>query len=555
MYSEISKANQLLADETLAYLYLSNNMIEEALEITQEYENSDLSEKLLIIKSDSLNTLGQYRGTLKLFEDNRNLSNAFLNQILVAKIYTQDKEDIKLIIDKAVSSNNKIFKTNAAVALINFGINIPKGVQIFERYILENNFNDSQLNQAYLATHFKNIKRLEDNNLIDLYSNVNLKYYKFKEKTEIKELILIPKGWNVKNGENRYFYDTDSDFKFSVQDASIGDTIYFEKNEYKLLEEKPLSTFVFQEVMGKESGEYGSDKPLIAIHIGDEDNGLDNLIDVLKNFDDTGKHNQIYQYYKQFHAPFIYDKLISERDMFEFYLQIFNDVNQKYYVGSEINFNENLKYQISLSSLATLAALKILDILQYYPKVYIERTQKIWLENLFAEEIESTSTGRLNLIDDKLTLNKKTEKQKKELNNLYRDVVIFARKLNENTIDLINQDVIRILSFDESSIQAAINEKSVLLCEDEALQRILSNDFGTPAASVGSLISNYYLNIENDIDSYLDILNRVLVLNSAWVIEEGTLKKLYTQIMNSENIILQEKFFTWLNDYLTYFNK
>lgn len=555
IYSEISKTDQLLANEILAYLYLTNNMIEEALAITQEYENSDLSEKLLIIKANSLNMLGQYRATLKLFEDTRNLSNVFLNHILVAKLITQHKEDIGLITDKAISSNDKTFKTNAAVALINFGINLPKGVQILEKYILENNFNDSQLNLAYLGAHLNNAKRLEDNNLIDLYSNVNLKWYKFKGETEVIEFILVPEGWNVKNEKNRYYYDTDSDFKLLVQDVAIGDTIDFKKNEYKLLEEKSLSTFVFQEAMRRESGENGSDKPFIAISIRNEDNGLRNLIDVLKTFDDTEKYNQINQYYNKFHAPFFYDKLIPERDMFEFYLQIFNDVNQKYYVGAEIDFNENMKYQISLSSIATLAALNILDILQYYPEVYIERTQKIWLENLFSEEIESTSPGRINVIDDKLTLNKKTEEQKKELNNLYRDVVISSRKLNENTIDLINQDVIRILSFDESSIQAAINESSVLLCEDEALQIILSNDFGITSASVGSLISHYYLNIENDIDSYLDILNRVIALNSAWKIQEGNLTKISTIVWNSENITLKEKFITWLKNYVTYFNK
>lgn len=84
---------------------------------------------------------------------------------------------------------------------------------------------------------------------------------------------------------------------------------------------------------------------------------------------------------------------------------------------------------------------------------------------------------------------------------------------------------------------------------------ILSNDFGITSASVGSLISHYYLNIENDINSYLDILNSELVLNSAWVIEEGTFKKMYTQVLNSENITLQEKFNTWFKDYLVYFNK
>src|SRR5690625_7857003 len=106
-----------------------------------------------------------------------------------------------------------------------------------------------------------------------------------------------------------------------------------------------------------------------------------------------------------------------------------------------------MKYQISLSSIATLAALNILDILQYYPEVYIGRTQEIWLENLFSEEIENTSPGRLNVIDDKLTLNKKTEEKKKELNNLYRDVVISSRNLNEISIDLNLIVEIRIFYF------------------------------------------------------------------------------------------------------------
>lgn len=554
MYMDISEIDQLLADEILAHLYFYNNKNQKALELLYDYSDSDLSEKLLILKTKLFNELGQFRATIQLYNSSKNLSDAFLTQVLIAKIYTDDREDIELITEKGISSNDRIFKSNAAIALINFSINESRGVQILERYVLEENFNDSQLNQAYLASHLKNTKKIESNKTIDLYNNITLKWYKFKSDERTVEIILVPEGWNIKSDRDCFFYSTDSEFKFLVQDLSIGESITFKGNQYKLLEDKLLSTFVFQEAMKRESGGIGSDKTFYSIEIGKEGKGLNNLIEFMRAFDNTDKHNQINQYYEQFHAPFIYDKIISAGDMFEFYLQIFNDDNQKYYIGSEIEFNKSNKYQISLSSLATLASLDLLDILEYYPKVFIEKTQKTWLENKFSEEIENSSVGRLNLVEDKLVLNEKTDEQKKKIKKIYQEVAIISRKLKVNNVGLINSRVASLLSFDESSVQAAIDEKSILLSEDQALQIILTDQSEIPVVtSVGVLISHYFINIKKDVDSYLDILNTVIKLKSAWILHEETISKLVTVIWESKDIDLWNKLENWLENYRDYF--
>lgn len=554
LYPAIAAIDQQTADEIVATLYLQNNKNSESLAAISKYSDSDLSESIIAIKAEALNRLNQFRATLQLYKNTKGTTSNFLNQVLIAKINIHDKEDIESIIETGMESNNIYFKLNAAVALIRYGIDLPQGVQMIEKYILKERFNNSELNNILITSHFSNVKKFENNNFLDLYNNIQLKWYKFKEAEDLREFVLVPKGWNLEDFDNLEFQETDSNFSLIVQGISVGDSVNFENSEYTLIEEKPLSLFVFHESLERESGEIGSGKPITSIRLNLEDNDLSSLIEVMKKFDQSDKYNKIHDYYKQFHFPSIYSKIISKEDMFEFYLDFFNDKNIEYYVGSEVEYNSNSNYQMSVSSIAFLASLSLLDILEEYQNVFLEETQKAWLENRFSKELESTTAGRLNLVDeDNLVLNEKTEEQKRELKDIYRKVVLSSRSLKSTSVGLIDDKVNKLLQFDESSNQAAINEKRILLCEDEALQVVWKIEVGLQVSSVGILISHYFLEIEKNADGFLDVLIQVIELKSAWKLQMSTLKKMSVLIMESQNASLMSKFNTWFNSYVEYF--
>lgn len=508
---------------------------------------------MITVKAEALNRLRQFRATVQLYKNSEELTTEFLNQVLIAKMNIHDSENIDSIVETGMGSSNINFKLNAAAALIQYGIDLPRGVQMIEKYILKERFNNSQLNSTLFMAHFSNVKKFEDNTSLDLYNNTKLKWYKFKEGSDTREFVLVPNGWNLDDYDNLFFQETDSHFKLAVQGILIGDTIDFENSKYTLLEEKPLSLFVFHKVVKRESGEIGSGKILTSVNIKLEDNDLSDLIDVMKKFDKSDKYIEIQGFYEQFHAPFIYSKIISKAEMLEFYLQLFNDSSLKYYVGSELEYNLNSNYQISVSSIAFLASLSLLDILKGYPNVFFEDTQKAWLENMFSKELESAVAGRLSLADDNLVMSEKTNGQKKELRNLYRKVALSSHFLKTTSVGLIDSKVNALLIFDESSTQAAINEKMILLCEDEALQALWQNEFELQVSSVGMLISHYFLEAEKNVDSYLDILIQIIELKSAWKLQTTTLEKMKFLVVESQNPSLRDKFNNWFKYYIDYF--
>lgn len=554
LYPAIAAIDEQTADEIVATLYLQNNKNSESLAAISKYSDSDLSESIIAIKAEALNRLNQFRATLQLYKNTKRTTSNFLNQVLIAKINIHDKEDIESIIEIGMESNNIYFKLNTAVALIHYGIDLPQGVQMIEKYILKERFSNSELNNILINSHFSNVKKFEHNNSLDLYNNTQLKWYKFKEDEDLREFVLVTSGWNLEDFDNLEFQETDSDFSLVVQGISVGDSLNFENREYTFIEEKPLSLFVLHEALGRESGEIGSGKPITSISLNLEDNDLSSLIEVMKKFDTSDQYSKAHDYYKKLHSPFIFSKIIPKEDMFEFYLHLFNDGNVEYYIGSELEYDSNSNYQISVSSIASLASLSLLDILKEYQNVFLEETKKTWLENMFSKELESTAAGRLSLAnDDNLVLNEKTEEQKKELKDIYRKAVLSSRSLKTTSVGLIDSKVNALNLFDESSYQAAINEKKILLCEDEALQAVWQIEFGLQVSSVGVLISHYFLEIEKNADGFLDILIRVIELKSAWKLQMSTLNKMKVLVVESQNIFLISKFNNWFNSYVEYF--
>ena len=553
MYAIIAAIDQLTADEILSVLYLYNGKIQESLEVINKYEDWNLSEKLIVVKAEAFNELSQFRATLQLYKNVRESNENFLNQVLIAKMNIHDKEEIESITTIGIESSNVNFKLNAAISLINYGIDISKGVQIIESYILKERFSNSRLNNIFLMTHLSNIKKIEGNKSIDLYNDTQLKWYKFKVGNELKEFVLVPKEWNIDGYENIIFKETDSEFELYVQGISINEIINFENRQYVLVEEKPLSLFIFHEILKRESGELGSDKPLISVELKLGEGNLGNLIDVVKKFDRSNQYIEVQKQYDKFHAPFIYGTVISEEDMIEFYLQIFSDNILKYFVGTESVYNLKLNYQISMSSISFMASLGLLDILKEYSNLFFEETQRLWMENMFSKELESTRAGRLGLANNNLFLSERTNEQNNDLKKLYRQMTLAARSLKTTSVGLIDPKLRLLSLFDESNVQSCINEKSILLCEDEALQILVHEEFNILASSVGMLISHYFLEVNKNIEEYLNILIRVIELKSAWKLQRKNLQEMMLLIEQQQNTTLKDKFNIWLEQYLNYF--
>ncbi|MBO0409973.1 hypothetical protein JZO81_02840 [Enterococcus hulanensis] len=551
LYFDIRKVNKQIADEIITALYLFNDKSERCLEVLEDYSDTELSEKMLAYKAEAYNRTDQYRATLKLYKTRNEKFNEYLIQVLIAKIVMGDSVDIDLIVEQGMKSDNTNFEVNVALAQIKFALDVKKGFQIIEKYVLKNQFDNRQLNLSIIQSALIEIK--EDTSL-DTYLDVELKWFKFKTEEGYREFVLVPSKWNIPNFDNLEFQETDSDFKLMVQGISVGDYVEFEDESVVLIEEKPLSVFIIHRVMKRESGGIGSGKPLTSITLDLEGNILDELTKVLKEFDRTEQYNEIKNFYNQFHAPFVYSHMVSEEEMFEFYFQIFNDTSTIYYVGDELSYYPNINYQISISSIAFLASLDLLEILKEYQNIFIEKTQKNWIENIFSKKLNSKHFGRLGLLnDDELFLNEETEEQKRTLTNTYRRIVLGTKKLRCNDIGKIASKINCIIRFDESNIQAAIDYENVLLNEDEAIQIIGKEEFGLQVSSIGMLINHYFLDIEKNVDKYLDIQMQAIKQKSAWRLQKGTLNRIIDLVERSNNINLIMKFNIWGKAYTNFF--
>ena len=323
LYSDMCKVNKQIANEILTALYLFNDKSEKCLEVLENYSDTELSEKMLAYKAEAYNRMDQYRATLKLYKNRREQFDDFLGQVLIAKMEMNDKTDIEAIIARGIKSANTVFEINSAFAQIKFGIDVKRGFQTIEKFVLKDRFNNSELNLSIIQSALIEIK---EKTTLDTYFDVDLSWFKFKTKEGFRELVLVPSEWNISDFDNLEFQGINSDFKLLMQGISVGDHVEFEDESIVLIEVKPLSTFIVQKVMNRESGDIGSGKPLTSFSLNLEGGSiLDEFTKVLKVFDRTEQYNEIKNFYHQFHAPFIYSQIVSETEMFEFYLQLFND--------------------------------------------------------------------------------------------------------------------------------------------------------------------------------------------------------------------------------------
>ncbi|REC31605.1 hypothetical protein CF160_03740 [Enterococcus pseudoavium] len=551
LYSDMCKVNKQTTDELMASLYLLNDKSDKCLEVLEKYSDIELSKKMLAYKADAYNRMNQYRATLQLYKNRNDTFDEYLMQVLIAKIIMGDAIDVDLMIEQGMKSSNTNFEVNAALAQIKFAFDVKNGFQVIEKYVLMNQFDNRQLNLSIIQNALIEVK---EGTSLDTYHEVDLKWFKFKTEKGYREFVLVPSRWNIRNFGNLEFQETDSDFKLIVQGISVGDYVEIENESVILIEEKPLSIFILHEAMKRESGEMGSGKPLTLITLDFEENTLDELTKVLKEFDRTEQYNEIKKLYNQFHAPFIYHHLVSEEEMFKLYFQIFNDADFIYYVGDELSYNSNINYQISISSMAFLASLNLLDILRENQNVFIEETQKRWIENVFLKNLNSKHFGRIGLLNnEELFLNEETEEQKKMLSNIYRRIALTTPKLKSNDIGKISPKINSIIRFDESNIQAAMDHENVLLIEDEAIQSIGEEAFGLQVSSIGMLISHYFLDIEKDVDKYLDIHIQCIKQKSAWRLQKSTINKIIDLVKSSNSTNLIKKFNIWSENYMDFF--
>lgn len=551
LYSHMRIINHQLTDETLALLYLYNDKSEKCLELLDTYSDFELSERLLVYKAEAYNRLNQFRATLKLYKNRNEQFEDFLKQVLVAKMEMKDSVDVGSIAEQGMKSSDINFEINAALALIRFAIDLKRGFQTIEKYVLKNHFNNSQLNVSLIQS---SLLEMKDGVSLDTYFGVELKWFKFKTEDGFREIVLIPSEWSITNFDNFEFYGTKSDFKLIVQGITIGDNVYFENKSAVLIEEKPLSIFILHKAMERESGKVGSGKPLTSFTLDLEGDILNKLIEVLKDFDRTEQYNEIKNFYEQFHSPFIYSHVVQEEEMFVFYMQMFEDASFNYYTSSEMYYKSDIDYQISISSIAFLSSLNLLGILENYQNIFIEETQKKWLEDIFSRNLNSKKFGRIGLVNNKeLILSENTDEQKKDLNVIYREAALAANKLKFNDIGKIEPKIKEMFFFEESSIQSVIDYERVLLIEDEAIQVLGHEEFKFQVSSIGMLISHHFLEVERDVEKFLDIHIQAINKRSAWQLQKDNFIRITELVENSNDIQLIRKFNLWGEAYTRFF--
>lgn len=541
IYSVLSLQNQIAADEVCILSYLQLSEFEKCREIFSKYDNDDLTKKLLYYKITFMLQLGQYHVVVNMYKYIDKKNEDFLNKILIAKIEEKDDYEIKNITGTLFSSSNIEYQLNAAVALIEFGLDIKKGIQFFEKEILFNGFNNDDLNRQMLALFLSNNKKIESDSEIDVLDNSFLRWSKFQVENNEVEYIFVSGEWKVKQFDpNIHFEYFDSDFSIMCEGVNVGETVEYEKREYKLIEELSLSTFIFRRIIKMQSGGLDSEKPLKMINISN--NGFDELEEFLKRYDRSEMLEELDKVYKVTHGVVLYDRLKTKEDLIFHYFNLMTDKSFQYFSGKEIEYSQNKKYQMSIVSLTYLSSLDLLDILDSYENIYLDYSSKNNLRHTMDKSLINRNA------------NDKYDKDKKSnlMISTLKKMNVHSRKLIENDCGIIDSRIVELEILDDTSMQTAIDKESVLFYEDEGMQLIIDEMFEVSSGSIGSLISDYYLNIIKDPDGYLDILFRVLEEKRPWVVSEASVGKLYLQLRTEEKNTV-EKFIKWNKLYHDFF--
>lgn len=550
VYNILISKDKFLADEFYSFLLFNNEKYDELLSVLSKYKNIELSANMVSVKSESLLRIDQLRALILMEKEIDADNPAFWNRVLVAKIRLKDKDRVSSIVEKLLKSSDVESQLNAAYAMVEFGLNITEGVQIYMKYILKSDFKNAEISHNYLSLFFLNIKKLEVESALNKYDNVDLSWYKFSNGKNNIEVVIIPEKWGITFLNGLTIKNTDSDFQLEVRGIKKGEVIFFEGYECILIEEKPLSLYIFHRVLASESGDITSNKAIKTISV---DGGIDELVSFMKQTDRTDDLKKIKSLSEKLHAPFFFEKYINKDDIIEFFDSLFEYEEQRYYVGVEQNISDKNCIQISVSSLIFLWNLNLLEILDGFEKVHIESSQQKWLEVMLDKEFNDTTAGKLGFHEGKIFLNEKNEERKDRLKTMYKTITLSSRHLEKNEVGIINEKINKLIDYDGATVQAALENEYTLLVEDEALQTYAMSEFGITAGSVGTLITHYFLYINNDLNGYLDILLSVLEKNNAWKLTKENITSMTNLAVESKDPAILEKLSRWSELYAKYF--
>lgn len=543
------KIDDYRTDEILSMVAIKHNDIATAERAICRYKNNDLSELMLSVKAELFNRQKQFRATIQLYDETKNQDIDFLNKVLIAKINLEDKEGTRDIANYLLNANEAAYHINAAFALVFFGIDMVTGVQMFLKDIISAKIKNRSLNMNFLSLFLEKLQKIEYSKSVDSYENSEMRWYSLRSDVRNVEYIVIPECWGIKEFEKVKVEYTSSDFQLLIEDLGQGDKVNIDEIEFEIIDMKPLSVYIFQRVLGEESGAIGSEKPLKMISI---EKGIEELVAYMDQIDGSSYNEELDKLYNLYHSPFVYEKLINQDDMIWFYDSMFSSIS-KYYIGSERNFDPHLQYQLSISSVMFLSSLDHLYLCARYKNMFIEKSQQKLLQVILEKEIESKTVGRMHSYEGKLIFNKSSEEEKNLRKMRLKQIVIASRKIPVTLVGEIDEEIRNLLWFDAASIESSVKNHLILFYEDEAVQKAFFEKYSLEISSIGSLISYYYLYDVVDVNSYLDLFIEVLQSMNAWIITEENYRRMVYLVYSSRESDIIAKFDYWHELYSKYF--
>lgn len=543
------KVDDYKTDEILSIVALKHNDIATAERAICRYKNNELSEIMLSVKAEFFNRQKQFRATIQLYEETKIQHIDFLNKVLIAKINLEDKEGTKDIANYLLNANEATYHINAAFALVYFGIDMVIGIQMFLKEIISTKIKNRSLNLNFISLFLGKLHKMEYSKNINFYENSEMRWYSLRSDVRDVEYIVIPECWGIKEFEKVMVEYTSSDFQLLIEDLDQGDKVNIDDIEFEIVDTKPLSVYIFQRVLGEESGAVGSEKPLKMISI---DKGIEELVAYMNQIDGSSYNGELDKIYNLYHSPFVYEKLINSEDMIWFYDAMFS-TNSKYYIGSERNFDPQLQYQLSISSLMFLSSLDHLYLCTRYKNMIMEKSQQKLLQVILEKEFESKTVGRMHSYEGKLIINKSSEEEKNVRKTRLKQLVITSRKIPVTLVGEIDEEIRNLLWFDAASIESSVKNQLILFYEDEAVQKAFFEKYNLEISSVGSLISYYYLYDVVDVNSYLDLSIEILQSMNAWIITEENYRRMSYLVYISQEPDIIAKFNYWHELYSEYF--
>ncbi|WP_170234623.1 hypothetical protein, partial [Macrococcus equipercicus] len=449
-------------------------------------------------------------------ENYHNINEELAILLITTKLNNKDLSYDEKVIKILQESDSIEAKLYLALYMIEINKEVSSSIHTLIKFILLYKFKNEELNNNFLRSIIKNIKITESENL-DKFGFSLLRVIVLEDKDEIcKTVIIIPKEWKIPNFDNFIVEYTESNFDFDTLEMQVGDEVFYDNENYKILSVTPLTSFLTQRFMSRQV-------ELGVFHKINVSNGLDQLKEFVRESAaiDQNKKKVLDKTRSEYKCTFIYSFILDSEKMIFYYNDILKNQNIPGFLSTQSNIviSQN-QFIISYTSLIFLMNYDLLYILKSYKNIFIDSSILAELNYFIKSDNKRNMVGNLFHDGNGLKMISRDSTRIQEEHKMYRTLISTCRNLPQKKSINEYDTIKKINQFDNNTIFSSIDHNLILISEDYGLQSILADIEKQRTTTIGNFIFDFFLNLDGNIDNLLYLLNEMADDNNLFIISD-----------------------------------